>query len=176
MKSVTGWSILLLFFLSSCGVSEQQRYYLEKTDSLQAVLDSAAGRYLTPDTLRLQQALEVTGRNLELLEQQNMTEGDTVRTYAFIRKSLKQFDKERRQITEDIAYSDHQLQTLSHDIRKGRLTEDEMKQYCNDEEEALSDLLDRMWFNRQSIEYQLTSFDLLNVKIENRLHNQKKDR
>ena len=82
---------------------------------------------------------------------------------------MKKFDGERQQIIDEIGYSKNQLHTLEHDIRKKQLTEVQMKQYYRVEEQAVNNLLDRIWFNEQSIDYQLKSFNYLNDKIEKTL-------
>jgi septal ring factor EnvC (AmiA/AmiB activator) len=169
IKAGQGLIVLLLFLLTACTVSEQQRFYLGKIDSLQTVLDSATARYLELDTLKIAQAETTIKQHLVQFEQLDTIVSDTAKIYAFIEKSLKKFDGEREKINKEIVYTNSQLQALRHDVRKNELTEEEMQRYYGDEEEAIHNLLDKMWFNKESAEYQLKSFDYLHEKIEKML-------
>lgn len=158
--------IISVFVLWSCGVSEQQRFYLTKIDSLQTMLDSAENQYQLLDTSSLSKSINAIDDGLTRLRAIDTVWSDSVKVYAFIGKSLKEFHDEHFQIMEEIDYSEKQLSTLKKDIRKGRLTEKQMENYYHDEEAALGQLLHKMWFNKESIEYQLQSFDYLQDKIE----------
>ncbi len=119
--------------------------------------------------MKIKQAEETIAKQLARFEQLDTLVSDTVKIYAFVEKSLKKFDGEREKINEEIVYTNSQLKALRHDIRKNLLTEEEMKQYYRDEEEAVNNLLDKMWFNKESLAYQLKSFDYLHEKIDRML-------
>lgn len=164
-----GAPVLILFMaliLTSCRPTEQQRYYLTRIDSLQSVLDSAENQYMTLDTARLKTSIGIIKNDLERLMHMDTLWSDTVKIYAMIGKTLQKLSDQRVKIMDDLTYTRNQLVTLENDTRKGRLADSLVATYYKEEAKATGQLADKMWFNRQSIDYQLESFAYLEQKIK----------
>ena len=163
------WATTIILFLSiliSCSVSEKQQYFIEKIDSLETVFDSVSNQYILLDTLKLFNSYDLINSNLLHLSNIDTVLSDTVKIYVFMQKSFKRFVAEHHIISEEIAYSKNQLLTLKNDIRNGNTSDENMKKYYFEEKEAIDNLMHKIRFNMQSIEYQLQSFDHLNEKVE----------
>jgi len=158
--------ILFLSILTSCSVSEKQQYFIEKIDSIETVFDSVSNQYMLLDTVKLFNSYDLINTNLLRLSNIDTVLSDTVKIYAFMQKSFKRFVAEHQTISEEITYSKNQLLSLKNDIRKGNMTDESMEKYYSEEKEAIDNLMHKIRFNVQSIEYQLQSFDHLNEKVE----------
>lgn len=163
------WAATVILFLSiliSCSITEKQQHFIEKIDSLETVFDSVSNQYLLLDTVKLFNSYNLINTNLLRLSNIDTILSDTVKIYAFMQKSFKRFVAEHHSISEEIPYSKNQLLTLKNDIRNGNMSDKSMKKYYFEEKEAIDNLMHKIRFNVQSIEYQLQSFDHLNEKVE----------
>jgi len=166
MKINGGLAIVISFILLACSVNERKQLYLDKIDSLQTVFDSAESHYLLVDTARVAQSIDSINSRLALLMARDTVWSDTLKIYAFIQKSLRSLADDHRKITEEMSYTEQQLVTLKKDIRKDRLPEELMEKYYHAEQEALGELMQKMWFNQQRIDYQLQTFEYLDQHVE----------
>ncbi len=158
--------ILFLSILISCSVSEEQQHFIEKIDSLETVFDSISNQYMLLDTVKLFNSYDLINANLLRLSNIDTVLSDTIKIYAFMQKSFKKFVAEHHAISEEIVYSKNQLLTLKNDIINDNMTDESMEMYYLEEKEAIDNLMHKIRFNVQSIEYQLQSFDHLNEKME----------
>ena len=161
-----GTVILFLSILISCSVSEKQQYFIEKIDTLETVFDSVSNQYILIDTVELFNSYDLINANLLRLSNIDTVLSDTIKIYAFIQKSFKRFAAEHHAISEEIDYSKNQLLTLKNDIINDNISDESMEKYYFEEKEAIDNLMHKIRFNVQSIEYQLQSFDHLNEKME----------
>ncbi|MCB2206917.1 MAG: hypothetical protein KQH67_01365 [Bacteroidetes bacterium] len=159
-------SLILFIFMASCTVSEKEQAYIDKIDQLEQSLDSASKQYFAIDTVRLFEAYDLINMNLSRLSSMDILITDSVKMYAFMQKTFKKFIHEHPLIFDELQYSNNQLRTLKKDIRRGRMTEEEMEKYYFEEMEGVSSLRSKMEYNVQHIEHQLQSFEQLNEKVE----------
>jgi len=157
--------IPLLLFLS-CTVSVEERSYIDHINRLEKVLDSTSNLYFAIDTIELFAAYDHINDNLSELNKLDPIINDSVRIYAALQKSFKRFISEHSLILDEIEYSGNQLQTLKKDIQKGRVSEEQMKNYFLEEKEAVGILIQKISFNTQNITQQLNSFSQLNDSVE----------
>lgn len=152
--------------MASCSLSEKEQAYIDKIDQLEQSLDTASKQYLAIDTVRLFEAYHLINLNLARLSTIDTLITDSVKMYAFMQKTFKKFIHEHPLIIDELQYSNNQLRTLKKDIRRGRITGDEMEKLYFEEMEMVSALLSKMEYNAQHIEHQLQSFEQLNEKVE----------
>jgi len=163
------WAATIILFLSiliSCGVSEKQQHFIDKIDSIETVFDSVSNQYILLDTVKLFNSYDLINTNLLRLSNIDTVLSDTAKIYAFMQKSFKKLISEHRAISEEISFSKNQILTLKNDIRNGIMTDKRIEKYYFEEKEAIDNLMHKIKFNVQSIEYQSQSFDHLNEKME----------
>ena len=166
MKFTFVFSMVLLFFISSCSVSEKERAYIDKINRLEQTFDSVSEKYLTIDTAKLNITYEVINRNLSRLSKIDTILNDSVKIYTGLQKSFKRFIREHSLIIKEIDYSKNQLKALKKDIGKGKISDENMEKYYNVELGAVGSLINKMGYNEQIIKYQMQSFDVFNDHIE----------
>ena len=163
------WAATIILFLSiliSCSVSEKQQHFIDKIDSIETVFDSVSNQYILLDTVKIFNSYDLINTNLLRLSDIDTVLSDTVKIYAFMQKSFKRLISEHRAISEEISFSKNQLLTLKNDLRNDIMTDERIEKYYFEEKEAIDNLMHKIRFNVQSIEYQLQSFDHLNEKME----------
>lgn len=157
--------IALLMLVGSCTVTDKERAYVNKIDRLGNALDSVALQYYAIDTNKLFYVNNLINRSISRLSSMDTILGDTVKIYASIQKSFKRFISEHDLILDEIKYSRNQLHTLRKDIRNGKITEMQMEKYFQEEQEAVSILMQKISFNVQNTASQLKSFAQMNDSV-----------
>lgn len=159
-------SLVLFILMFSCTVSEKEQAYIDKIDQLEQSLDTVSKQYFAIDTIQLFEAYDLINMNLLRLGSIDTIITDSVKMYACMQKTFKKFIYDHPIIIDELQYSGNQLRTLKKDIRKDKMTEDEMEKYYFEEMEAVGVLISKMKYNAQNMEHQLQSFELLNKKVE----------
>lgn len=159
-------SFILLLIIASCSINEEERAYIHEIDKLEKAFDSVSDQYMAIDTTKLINSYDLINSNLLRLSKLDTILSDSAKIYAFIQKTFKRFIAEHKLILTEISFTKNQLKTLKRDIRGGKIHENDIAKYYQEEYEATSNLMHKMGFNTQSINYQLQSFEQLNEKIE----------
>jgi len=158
--------LVQLILISSCTITENERVYINKISMLEQALDSVSEQYHTIDTVRLIQAYQSINADLSRLRKIDTILNDSVKIYAGLQKSFKRFIGEHSLIIKEVDYSKNQLQALKSDIGKGKISDEKIEKYYNQEMEAVGSLISKMGYNEKSIKYQLQLFDVLHTHIQ----------
>ena len=158
--------VLSLLIFSACSNRQFYKDSANSLDSLSASLEATAFAYENLDTALFQNQYREMGINLDSLR--NYSEialFPEVVDYGYVRKRYKTFLREHPLTIKELIYSREQLKYLKHDIASKDLDEAEVRQYFNEEKEAVAYMKRRMNTYQESILRNYEKFKKLNPQI-----------
>jgi hypothetical protein len=153
--------------LASCTPGKERIAYIAKIDSLSAVLAKDNKAFQSIDTALIFSKIKKIDKQLAVFDSIDSVSLISEKgNYSELRNSFNLFLEENPQIIEEAQTCKNQLDNLKFDAENNLVNVEKLKQYYNQESNALTLLQDKMGLFQKKINLQLNNYELLNPKIE----------
>lgn len=166
MKSLAFiYSIFIIgVFASSCRNSHAYDKYVKELDSLKVVLQQSVDNFKTVDSASCIQAYSKQYTytlfiDSHLKDTITKTLAENLQNFHSVEKGLHDYVVFRSTWLSDANLSITQLQTLSHDLKKGSISEDEAIEFINEEKKQAEKVIEELKLNTEAIRKHLEVFN-----------------
>jgi hypothetical protein len=167
MKNSLTILVAAVLVFASCSPGKERLAYINKIDSLSAVLAIDAKAFQSIDTALIFSKIKKIDKQLSIFDSiDSVSLIPEKSNYSELRNSFNLFLKESPQIIEEAQTCKNQLDNLKFDAENNLVNVEKLKQYYNQESNALTLLQDKMGLFQKKINLQLNNYELLNPKIE----------
>ncbi len=165
MRSLIGYTTLVVIILFSCNNKSNQQYILS-VDRLAIKLENAAKNYSTIDSLTLVEISKKVKFNCSKIDYQNENKHNIIIPYSKINKAIEQIFKTDIQIKKDLVICTSQINDLLYDINNNLMDTSLIKPAIKNEKESINMIIDRMNYNYERVISETSTYDSLNPLIE----------
>ena len=166
MKSLAFiYSLLIIsVFASSCKNTHAYDKYVKELDSLKVVLQQSVDNFKTVDSASCVQAYSKQYTyslfiDSHLKDTVTKTVAENLQNFHSVEKGLHDYVELRSSWLADANLSITQLQTLSHDLKKGSISEDEAIEFINEEKKQAEKIIEELKLNTEAIRKHLEVFN-----------------
>ncbi len=166
MKSLAFiYSLLVIsVFASSCRNTHAYDKYVKELDSLKVVLQQSVDNFKTVDSASCMQAYSKQYTyslfiDSHLKDTVTKAVAENLQNFHSIEKGLHNYVEFRSTWLSDANLSITQLQTLSHDLKKGSISEDEAIEFINEEKKQAEKVIEELKLNTEAIRKHLEVFN-----------------
>lgn len=155
-----------ILVFASCSPGKERIAYIAKIDSLSTILEKDAKAFQSIDTALIFSNIKNIYEQLAVFD--SIDSALTIPEkgkYLELRNSFILFLEESPQIINEANTCKSQLDNLKFDAENNLVNDEKLKQYYNQESNALTDLQDKMGLFQKKINLQLNNYELLNTKI-----------
>lgn len=165
--------ISILILLSGCLFVRPKyvRYGIRQIDTLSTMLQEIEQRLMVLDTNHLRKTYKQYQQSITLLQHIQDTsfsqdEWQILTLYGQIRKPLRNYIHNFPQFYKELDYSQKQISSLRHDLKKRKIKRSDFEKYIETEKEAISRFYESFLVYTNDIESKLKLFDSLYPQIQ----------
>lgn len=157
----------MIIAFSSCQ-NPEQKARLEKIDSLDTKLDSIETAINSLDSAKVAKRFNRVQENAGRLDSVTSGEADSAlmaaneKTEETFRRYLSNIER----LKQELSYSYEQLDSLRFDVENELLTQNDFKNYFDDESSAVNYLKDKSFYIVNTTKRKMNSFDSLQTEVE----------
>jgi hypothetical protein len=166
--SLAGIIFSLLLF-SSCTKKNQAE--INRIDSLMAVMDSSAIKFMTIDTVRIKNIIDSSKHKVKLIREyapDSLDKQTTILLVDFMQlyEALENFSVDRKNIFPQITFSGKQLENMKYDLSNNAMNEKEFKENFPQEQRAVGELYSAMNMHSYKTSLLIAQYDNMRTRVD----------